>query len=166
MKKKFVFVTFLGFFSNLAYSKSFHLFEALQNKSHKIEQSILKKLPTEDYVLDLKELMRMGWEVFRLYSSKYPECETQYQYFSVHEDKISQLDSVSLKKNFHNGDILPQAPIHCYFARTVLVHSALGFAKLREVLTDESRASAAHDFEEIQEHLPNIIKKLAWKSQI
>ena len=159
-KKISVFLLFAFFTqTKISYCKKIDLLDQLSLQATTVEKAILSN-KEESVVSSIKEMMRMGWEIMRLYSTKYPECYTQYEFFSSHEDELKKLGPISLKLKFHNGNGLPKAPKHCYFGRTILIHSALGFAKKREGFNKETRKSAAHDFEEINEHLPKIRSKL------
>lgn len=107
-----------------------------------------------------RELVGQGVELMKLYANRNPNCAVQ---FSVFLDEVGDMETKSLAyvhERYHDGTGLPEAPKHCYFGRSQVVHPVMNLIRMKEKWDEDSRQQVIEDLEEVIEHLARIQRKL------
>ncbi|MFL5813206.1 MAG: hypothetical protein ACJ763_06485 [Bdellovibrionia bacterium] len=110
--------------------------------------------------LETQTLIGLGEEIARLYIAKNPVCAEQINTFLSALPKMTEMPLSDVNEKFHAGKGLPQAPRHCYFGRSEIVHPVMNQIRLKGELTDEMLSQIEDDFDEVIEHLSRIQKNL------
>jgi hypothetical protein len=95
-----------------------------------------------------------------LYGEKNPKCVEQFSAFRAALPAMESLSLEEIHDKYHNGTALPAAPKHCYLARSQVVHPVMNLVRFNGQWSEEARATAIEEFEEVVEHLARIQRNL------
>lgn len=119
---------------------------------------------TVDEVQSLLEMQRklvtMGGDIMKLYASKNPICQPQ---FDVYLTEIATSESKTLKElheRYHDGKGLPAAPKHCYLGRSQVVHPSMNVRRILDGWNETSRADVLDETDEVIRHNVKIERNL------
>lgn len=137
--------------------------EDYRQLAEKLVQTAQATQPGEDrsaLAQSTRELIHLGAEIMRLYASRNPVCATQ---FEVVLNELPAMETLSLEavdNRYHDGVGLPNAPKHCYFGRSQVVHPVMNLIRMKEGWNERTRDEVVEEFHEVIEHLARIRKNL------
>jgi hypothetical protein len=130
--------------------------------------SSLKALPENPTRKDLElvaaqnaELQALGSEVMDIYGARYAECADQYAELVAELPMLASMSAADIEVQYHDGEGLPQAPGHCYFGRSLVVHPAMSAARLGDLVFEPAeREAVLGETEEVVYHVRTAKKRI------
>lgn len=126
--------------------------------------ALARKANAVDEVQKLLELQRklvaMGADVMRLYATKNPICQAQFDVY-LNEISTSEAKTVAeLHSRYHDGTGLPVAPKHCYLGRSQAVHPSMNVRRILDGWSESARADIVDETDEVIRHNAKVERNL------
>lgn len=145
-----------------AQAEHYPILESYDAKAEMLLQASRTARGVEDMIAvreDIRALVADGVEVMKLYASKNPNCQAQFDVFISEVPQMESMSVADLHARYHNGTGLPAAPRHCYFGRSQVVHPMMNLVRIAN-WNHDTRQELQDDFEEVIEHSARIQKNL------
>ena len=154
--KNLVFTMALVVFSSLQTSAANDIWKSYETLATELVQELDAETKNPSHIqADLNELVRLGYQMMALYDKKFIECTVQYLIVQKEDSLMKTATYAQLESRYHDGLGLPEAPKHCYAARSMVIHPYMAAAMLREGLD-----GASHEIEEVATRAVKIKTKL------
>jgi len=150
----------VGLMAPAAFADTYPVLEkyrAVAEEALALDQNFQTQQDVQALAFKTRDLVTYGQEILDLYAQKNPKCAEQLNQF---KNELPFLESQSLEElhdRYHDGKGLPEAPRHCYFGRSEVIHPIMNLVRLKNGdFSQEVREEMTHEYEEVIEHLPRI----------
>lgn len=142
------------------FAQQFSLYRDYQSLAQSLERFAEQGGASEVMVAPTLELFHAGYPLMRRYAERNPVCAPQFDMMLSELETVPVMDLTTAFTRYHNGEGLPEAPRHCMWGRSMVMHPYFNGLRLADGLTPDERLALVNDFRESGEHVIGVKKNI------
>ena len=108
---------------------------------------------TEGEVAEMSmHLITMARPIINNFQTAYPDCSLLLETILERSSEITELNLEMIERDYHEGELLPEAPEHCHAAKELIVHPATVVVIAKRGYLQDGKQKIADEIEEVVEH--------------